>query len=183
MGGVACDFTVGGSTAAQCPPGCTFSAAPTAGTMAAATCAPNPCPNFSPLAPGAVARHSVDMGEFRWALDSGAWFSLALALGVGANSVATSYAPAVSAGAITPGWASVLALPLEALGALVLGRHLLPVTNPVLHHDIIDISTFNDDPEALLVGGGCAALAAAIWVLLATWAGVPVSATHATLGT
>ena len=59
-----------------------------------------------------------------------------------------------------------------------MGRH----QRNIMHQDIIDISMFASDPDALMLAMVCVSIAGAAWVLGMSAAGLPISAHQATLG-
>ena len=105
-------------------------------------------------------------------------FGLYMAWSIGANDVANSMANAVGSKAITILWAVILASIFEFCGAFFVGAH---VTETV-RNGIIAPETFANDPQGLALGLVCALLAAAIWLNLATYLGMPVSTTHSIVG-
>ena len=101
-----------------------------------------------------------------------------MAWNIGANDVANSMADAVGSRALTIFWAVVLAGICNFLGAVLVGGD---VTNTV-RKGIIDVGAFTDEPMVLAHGMVCALLAAAIWLNLASYVGMPVSTTHSIVG-
>ncbi|MBW8041304.1 MAG: inorganic phosphate transporter [Planctomycetes bacterium] len=103
---------------------------------------------------------------------------LYMAWNVGANDVANSMADAVGSKALTIFWAVILAAICEFCGAVLVGSH---VTDTV-RKGIIDTQAFADDPRMLAHGMVCAMLAAAVWLNVASYLGMPVSTTHSIVG-
>jgi len=101
-----------------------------------------------------------------------------MAWNIGANDVANSMADAVGSKAITIFWAVVLAGICNFCGAVLVGGH---VTDTV-RKGIIDTQAFAHDPRVLAHGMVCAMLAAALWLNLASYLGMPVSTTHSIVG-
>jgi len=101
-----------------------------------------------------------------------------MAWNIGANDVANSMADAVGSKALTIFWAVVLAGICNFCGAVLVGSH---VTDTV-RKGIIDTQAFANDPRTLAYGMVCAMLAAAIWLNLASYLGMPVSTTHSIVG-
>ncbi|MFC1782980.1 inorganic phosphate transporter [Planctomycetota bacterium] len=101
-----------------------------------------------------------------------------MAWNIGANDVANSMADAVGSRALTIFWAVVLAGICEFAGAVLVGSH---VTNTI-RKGIIDTQPFVKNPQILAHGMICAMLAAAIWLNLASYFGMPVSTTHSIVG-
>ncbi len=103
---------------------------------------------------------------------------LYMAWNIGANDVANSMADAVGSRALTVFWAVVLAGVCEFCGAVLVGSH---VTDTV-RKGIIDTQAFAGNPRVLAHGMLCAMLAAAIWLNVASYFGMPVSTTHSIVG-
>jgi PiT family inorganic phosphate transporter len=101
-----------------------------------------------------------------------------MAWNIGANDVANSMADAVGSKALTVFWAVVLAGICNFCGAVLVGSH---VTDTV-RKGIIDTQAFAADPMVLAHGMVCALLAAAVWLNLASYVGMPVSTTHSIVG-
>jgi len=101
-----------------------------------------------------------------------------MAWNIGANDVANSMADAVGSKALTIFWAVVLAGICEFCGAVLVGSH---VTDTV-RKGIIDTQAFTNDPRMLAHGMVCAMLAAAVWLNVASYFGMPVSTTHSIVG-
>ena len=101
-----------------------------------------------------------------------------MAWNIGANDVANSMADAVGSKALTIFWAVVLAGVCNFCGAVLVGSH---VTDTV-RKGIIDTQAFTHDPRMLAHGMVCAMLAAAVWLNLASYFGMPVSTTHSIVG-
>lgn len=101
-----------------------------------------------------------------------------MAWNIGANDVANSMACAVGSKSLTIFWAVVLAGICNFCGAVLVGSH---VANTV-RKGIIETQAFTQDPNILAHGMLCALLAAAVWLNLATYFGMPVSTTHSIVG-
>jgi PiT family inorganic phosphate transporter len=101
-----------------------------------------------------------------------------MAWNIGANDVANSMAAAVGSRALTIFWAVVLAAICNFFGAVLVGAH---VTDTV-RKGIIDTQAFAHNPRMLAQGMVCAMLAAALWLNLASYLGMPVSTTHSIVG-
>lgn len=100
-----------------------------------------------------------------------------MAFSIGANDVANSMATAVGAKAITPKQAVIIASILEFLGAVLFGAHV----TKTIAKGIVDLNLIND-PNKILVGAFSALIASIIWILIATYWGMPVSTTHSIVG-
>ena len=101
-----------------------------------------------------------------------------MAWNIGANDVANSMADAVGSKAVTVFWAVILAGICNFCGAVLVGSH---VTDTV-RKGIIDTQAFTHDPRMLAHGMVCAMLAAALWLNLSSYFGMPVSTTHSIVG-
>jgi len=101
-----------------------------------------------------------------------------MAWNIGANDVANSMACAVGSKGLTIFWAIVLAGVCNFAGAVLVGSH---VTDTV-RKGIIETQAFSQDPHMLAHGMLCALLAAATFLNIATYFGMPVSTTHAIVG-
>lgn len=97
---------------------------------------------------------------------------------IGANDVANSMATIVGSRALTLRRAIIIAGIFEFLGAFLVGSH---VTDTV-RKGIIDPLFFASQPELLAYGMFSALLAAALFQHTATFFGLPVSTTHAIVG-
>ncbi len=100
-----------------------------------------------------------------------------MAFSLGANDVANSMAPSVGARAITVRQAVFIAAGLNFLGAVFLGSE---VTDTICR-GIVPPEAIGD-PNLLALGMFSALLSAGLWVLLATFTGLPVSSTHSIVG-
>ncbi|MBN9370392.1 MULTISPECIES: inorganic phosphate transporter [unclassified Hydrogenophaga] len=112
-----------------------------------------------------------------WLLIVSAAVGAYMAMNIGANDVANNMGPAVGSGAMTMGWAIVVAAVFEALGAIVAGGEVVGtikggIINPA---DITDPTLFAWVMFAALLAG-------ALWLNLATALGAPVSTTHSIIG-
>jgi PiT family inorganic phosphate transporter len=103
---------------------------------------------------------------------------LYMAWNIGANDVANSMADAVGSRAITIRNAIIAAGICEFAGAVLVGSH---VTDTV-RKGIVAPEALASAPAVMALGMACAVLAAALWLNLATWMGMPVSTTHSIVG-
>jgi inorganic phosphate transporter, PiT family len=101
-----------------------------------------------------------------------------LAWNLGANDVANSMGTAVGSKAINLKQALIIAGMLELTGAVLFGQ----TVTANLATGILNPAQFADRPQTLLLGMLAVLLAAGIWMNLATWLGLPVSSSHATVG-
>ncbi|MDP2222286.1 MAG: inorganic phosphate transporter, partial [Hydrogenophaga sp.] len=112
-----------------------------------------------------------------WLLIVAASVGAYMAMNIGANDVANNLGPAVGSGAITMGWAILIAAVFEALGAIVAGGEVVGT----IKGGIIDAKQITD-PNLFAWVMFAALLAGALWLNLATAVGAPVSTTHSIIG-
>jgi inorganic phosphate transporter, PiT family len=105
-------------------------------------------------------------------------FGLYMTWGVGANDLANAMGTSVGAGAITMKQAICIAMVFEFLGAVVAGGRV----TETIRKGIIDPTPIVDRPEILVYGMLAALLSAAIWLMIASAKGWPVSTTHSIIG-
>ena len=113
-----------------------------------------------------------------WYLGLAAAFGLFMAWGIGANDVANAMATSVGSRALTIKQAILVAAVFEFAGAFLAGGQV----TSTIRKGIIDASAVADQPELLVFGMLAALLAAAIWLLIASRRGWPVSTTHSIVG-
>lgn len=100
------------------------------------------------------------------------------AFAIGANDVANSFATSVAAKSIKLWQSLVIACFAEFLGALLLGSGVAET----IRKGIVDIKKFKEEPQLLMVGMFAANIGSTVCVMVATFAGLPVSTTHAIVG-
>ena len=105
-------------------------------------------------------------------------FGFYMSWGIGANDVANAMGTSVGSGAISVRQAIIIAAIFEFSGALIAGGN---VTNTI-RNGIIDPAAMEGAPEVLVLGMLAALLAAAVWLMIASWRGWPVSTTHSIVG-
>jgi len=105
-------------------------------------------------------------------------FGLYMTWGIGANDVANVMGTSVGSGAITVKTAIIIAAVFEFGGAALAGGHV----TKTIRKGIIDPSSIIGNPEILLFGMLAALLAAAVWLMIASSRGWPVSTTHSIVG-
>ena len=105
-------------------------------------------------------------------------FGLYMTWGIGANDVANAMGTSVGSGAITVKQAIIIAAIFEFAGAFIAGGSV----TETIRKGIINPETISATPEILLFGMLAALLAAAVWLMFASWQGWPVSTTHTIIG-
>ncbi|VDK32755.1 unnamed protein product [Taenia asiatica] len=104
-----------------------------------------------------------------------------LAFGLGANDVANSFGTSVGSKVLTLRMACILATICEISGSVLLGGHV----SATVRGGIIDPTRFNgteEGPIRLMQGQVSSLCGACLWMLLATFLKIPVSATHSIVG-
>ncbi|MFN3495665.1 MAG: inorganic phosphate transporter, partial [Hydrogenophaga sp.] len=112
-----------------------------------------------------------------WLLIVAAGVGAYMAMNIGANDVANNMGPSVGSGALTMGWAILVAAVFEALGAIVAGGDVVGT----IKGGIIDPAQVGNATTFAWVMFS-ALLAGALWLNLATALGAPVSTTHSIIG-
>ncbi len=105
-------------------------------------------------------------------------FGLYMTWGIGANDVANVMGTSVGSGAITVTTAIIIAAIFEFAGAALAGGHV----TATIRKGIIDPTPIVNNPEILIFGMLAALLAAAVWLMIASTRGWPVSTTHSIVG-
>ncbi len=105
-------------------------------------------------------------------------FGLYMSWGIGANDVANAMGMPVGSGAITVKQAIMIAAVMEFAGAFLAGGEV----TKTIRKGIIDPTAIVGQPELLVYGMLAALLAAAIWLMIATTRGWPVSTSHTIVG-
>ncbi|SPJ33810.1 inorganic phosphate transporter [Kushneria phyllosphaerae] len=105
-------------------------------------------------------------------------FGFFMAWGVGANDVANAMGTSVGSKAITIRQAICIAIVFEFLGAWLAGGEV----TATIRNGIIDPTLLSSEPQYLVYGMLSSLLAAAIWLMIASKQGWPVSTTHSVVG-
>lgn len=105
-------------------------------------------------------------------------FGVYMTWGIGANDLANAMGTSVGAGAVTVKQAIIIAMIFEFLGAVLAGGHV----TKTIRKGIIDPSAIINSPEILVYGMLAALLSAAVWLMIASAKGWPVSTTHSIIG-
>ena len=103
---------------------------------------------------------------------------LFMAWGVGANDLANIMSTTMGSKAITVKQAMIIAVIFEFAGAILGGTH---VTNTI-RNGIINTSLFTNNPEILVYGMIATLLSGMVWMLFASYVGMPVSITNTIVG-
>jgi PiT family inorganic phosphate transporter len=112
------------------------------------------------------------------------FLALAIAIGlfmawnIGANDVANAMGTSVGSGALTLRQAILVAAVFEFAGAVLVGAHV----TETIKGGIIPPEAFAADPRIFMYGMASALAGAAVWLLVATIFGLPVSTTHSIVG-
>ena len=101
-----------------------------------------------------------------------------MAWNIGANDVANAMGTSVGSGALTLRRAILVAAVFEFAGAFLVGGHV----TQTIRAGIIDTAAFGEAPRYLAYGMLGALLSAGTWLLAASHLGLPVSTTHAIVG-
>lgn len=105
-------------------------------------------------------------------------FGVYMCWGIGANDLANAMGTSVGSGALTVGAAIIIAGIFEFAGAFLAGGHV----TKTIRKGIIDPAPITGHPEVLVLGMIASLLAAAIWLMIASRRGWPVSTTHSIVG-
>ena len=105
-------------------------------------------------------------------------FGLYMTWGIGANDVANAMGVSVGSGGITVKQAIIIAAIFEFAGAFIAGGNV----TKTIRKGIINPELIVNSPELLVFGMLAALLAAAIWLMIASYNGWPVSTTHSIIG-
>ena len=106
-------------------------------------------------------------------------FGLFMAWGIGANDVANAMATSVGSKALTLKRAVIVAAIFEFAGAFLAGGQV----TSTIRKGIIDADLLSGTPELLVFRDACSIISCrALWLLVATKYGLPVSTTHSIVG-
>lgn len=105
-------------------------------------------------------------------------FGVFMAFNIGGNDVANSFGTSVGAGTLTIKQALIVAAIFEVSGAVIAGGEV----TKTIRSGIVDLSKITVEPMQFVYIMMSALLAAAIWLLIATKKGWPVSTTHSIIG-
>jgi sodium-dependent phosphate transporter len=113
-----------------------------------------------------------------WAVIVAGVFSFILAWALGANDVANAFGTSVGSKVLTHRQAVLIASVVEFAGAFLMGSHVVET----MRKGIIKPELYVDDPADLLLGMFSVLIAGALWLVIATFLGLPVSTTHSIVG-
>eukprot|EP01134_Creolimax_fragrantissima_P006196 CFRG6196T1 len=116
--------------------------------------------------------------SFTWIFAVSMVFSFAAAFGIGANDVANSFATAIASRTLTLLSACVIASIAEFGGAVLLGNS----TSNTIRKGIVDVDLYDARPDLLMLTMFAALVGMSVWLLSATFLGLPVSTTHSIIG-
>ena len=107
-------------------------------------------------------------------------FGVFMAFNIGGNDVANSFGTSVGAGTLTIPQALAVAAIFEVSGAVIAGGEV----TDTIRKGIVDLDVLGPavTPNLFIYVMLSALIAAAFWLLFATKAGLPVSATHSIIG-
>ncbi|MBM6590702.1 inorganic phosphate transporter [Brevibacterium sp. RIT 803] len=105
-------------------------------------------------------------------------FGAFMAFNIGGNDVANSFGTSVGAGTLTMKQALLVAAVFEVSGALLAGGEV----TDTIKSGIVDLGAVSLDPMEFVYIMMAALLGAAVWLLIATRMGWPVSTTHSIIG-
>lgn len=105
-------------------------------------------------------------------------FGVFMAFNIGGNDVANSFGTSVGAGTLTIKQALLVAAIFEVSGAVIAGGEV----TKTIRKGIVDLSQISVEPMQFVYIMMSALLAAALWLLIATKRGWPVSTTHSIIG-
>lgn len=105
-------------------------------------------------------------------------FGIFMAFNIGGNDVANSFGTSVGAGTLTIQQALAVAAIFEVSGAVIAGGEV----TKTIRKGIVDLSQITVEPMQFIFIMMSALLAAAVWLLIATKRGWPVSTTHSIIG-
>jgi solute carrier family 20 (sodium-dependent phosphate transporter) len=116
--------------------------------------------------------------EVLWIVILAFIISFILAFAIGANDVANSLATVIGSGVLSLRHACYLASVFEIAGAILVGYKV----SDTVRKGILDIKLYENDEQLLMLGMLSTLIGCAVWLFIATYAKLPVSTTHSTVG-
>lgn len=113
-----------------------------------------------------------------WFVALAAVFGFYMTWGVGANDVANAMGTSVGSRALTVSRAILVAAVFEFAGVVLAGGHV----TSTIRKGVVDPTPLVGHPELIIYGMLSSLLAAAIWLMIASARGWPVSTTHSIVG-
>lgn len=113
-----------------------------------------------------------------WMVVVGGIVAWVMAYGIGANDVANAFATSVGSRTLKMWHAICIAAVMETIGAIFLGGSV----SSTISGGVADPAYFASTPDVFAYGMLCALIAAAFWLLFATYLELPVSTTHTIVG-
>jgi phosphate/sulfate permease len=121
---------------------------------------------------------NIDKQQYVHIFVVGLLFAAYDAYGIGSNDVANAFATSVGAKSLTLRSACFIALFTEFIGAITLGADVADT----IKGKIIQTKDFQGQADSLMMGMFCSSIGSSLWVNSASYMGMPVSTTHATVG-
>ena len=103
-----------------------------------------------------------------------------MAWGIGANDVANSFGTAFGAKALTAKQAVAIAAVCELAGAVLMGGNVASTIRKGMMS--VDLYSGEDGRTLMMAGMTAVLVASGTWLLIASYAGLPVSTAHSTVG-
>ena len=128
-----------------------------------------------------ISRLVLSEHQFFWAYVIAIVAGFFMAWSIGANDVANAMGTSVGSGALTLRNAIIVAAIFEFLGAFFVGQHVSETIRKGIL-PIEEIENMANGANLYVYGMMGAILAAATWLLVATYFGLPVSTTHSIVG-
>ncbi|KAK6755912.1 hypothetical protein RB195_014354 [Necator americanus] len=119
-----------------------------------------------------------DRSSVLWVLIAGIVVAFFLGAGLGANDVSNTFGTSVGSGAVTIIQAYIMATIVMTLGAVLVGWSV----TDTMRKGVIDVQNYADAPHELMLGQLAILGGTALWLAITTATKMPVSTTHAVVG-